>query len=227
MSAPIRIDGFEAVFRADPDPWGTYERRDEAVKRRAVAHACGRTRGRGLELGCGNGSNTRLLAARALRLHALDGAPSAVALTRARAGSPRVSIERALLPDGAPDTPFDLIVIAEVLYYLTPREIARLGRRLRLAPGGRLVLAHHHVDFADTSSRPARVHDLLTRAMRPGPAVFTRRTARWRVEAFDAPETEYGPETEQGPETGPNAIHPRLCPLIGPRSALKSLGLRN
>ena len=184
MTAPIRIDGFEAVFARTEDPWGTYERRDEAVKRQAILRACGGRSGRALELACGNGSNTRALARRSLRLLALDGAPSAVAITRRRAGGPRVAIGEALLPDGAPRGAFDLIVIAEVLYYLSDREIARLGRRLGLARGGRLVLAHHHVDFPDTSSRPAACHRTLVRAMPPLERVAARRTGRWRVEAF-------------------------------------------
>ncbi|MEM7729905.1 MAG: class I SAM-dependent methyltransferase [Pseudomonadota bacterium] len=187
MTAPIRIDGFEAVFAASDDPWGTYERQDEAVKRVAIARACGRLRGRALELACGNGSNTRMLARRSLRLLALDGAEAAVAVARRRAGAPGVRIEKAVLPRDTPRETFDLIVIAEVLYYLTPREIERLGRRLSLAPGGRLVLAHHHVDFPDTSSRPAHVHDRLCAAMAgPLQRVFAQRTGRWRVEGFAA-----------------------------------------
>ena len=185
MGAPIRIDGFEAVFSEADDPWQTWTRRDEVVKRRAILRACGRVRGRTLELACGNGSNTRALARSSLRLRALDGAPSAVALTRAAVPSGRVSVELAALPNDAPREAFDLIVIAELLYYLRPGEIVRLGERLRLAPGGRLVLAHHHVDFPDTSTRPATVHSRLLDAMGlEGEPVQRTRTARWRVEAF-------------------------------------------
>lgn len=188
MSAPIRIDGFEAVFARDPDPWGTYVRRDEAVKRRAIRHMCGSVQGRALELGCGNGSNTRMLSRQALRLQALDGSPTAVAITRARISSPRTVVELARLPEQTPHEPFDLIVIAELLYYFTTEEIRRLGQRLRLVPNGRLVLAHHHVDFHDTSSHPARVHDQLVSVMglQSGPRRHIR-TTRWRVEAFQAP----------------------------------------
>lgn len=188
MRNAIRVDGFEAVFAQHSDPWGTYEKRDEALKRRAILRAAGRTRGRALELACGNGSNTRALQRRSLRLLALDGAPSAVRITRERANSHRVDVREALLPMDAPREPFDLIVIAEVLYYLRPSEIAQLARRLRLAPGGRLVLAHHHIDFPDTSSRPARVHNLLREGMaQPLHSVAQTRTHRWRVEGFVAP----------------------------------------
>ena len=186
MSTPIRIEGFERVFARDADPWGTYRRRDEAVKRQAILRACGRTRGRALELACGNGSNTGALGRRSLRLLALDGAPSAVAIARERAGGPRVAVREALLPGGTPRDRFDLIVVAEVLYYLRADEIGRLGERLRLAPGGRLVLAHHHVDFPDTSSHPARAHAALCEAMAPLERVFHHRTHRWRVEGFAA-----------------------------------------
>ena len=186
MSAPIRIDGFEAVFSEAADPWQTWTRRDEVVKRDAILRACGRVRGRTLELACGNGSNTRALAERSLRLLALDGAPSAVALTRAAVPDPHVDVRVARLPEDTPREAFDLIVVAELLYYLRPGEIARLGQRLSLAPGGRLVLAHHHIDFPDTSTRPATVHARLLDAMGlAGAPVARTRTARWRVEAFE------------------------------------------
>ena len=188
MRDTIRVDGFEAVFAEHSDPWGTYQRRDEAVKRQAILRAAGRTRGRALELACGNGSNTCALQRHSLRLLALDGAPSAVRITRERACSPRVDVREALLPIDAPREPFDLIVIAEVLYYLRASEIAQLARRLRLAPGGRLVLAHHHIDFPDTSSRPAEVHAMLRAglAQRVVPVSHTR-NSRWRVEGLAAP----------------------------------------
>lgn len=185
MSAPIRVEGFEAVFAREADPWGTWERRDEAVKRGAILRACGHIRGRALELACGNGSNTAALRSKALRLLAVDGAPSAVSITQKRVTGPRVSVAQAVLPDETPRDVFDLIVIAEVLYYLRGREIVRLGARLRLAPGGRLVLAHHHIRFHDVSSDPAAVHATLLAALpQPLARVFHRQTGRWRVEGF-------------------------------------------
>ena len=60
----IDLSGFAAKFAADEDPWRTFSNRDEAVKRAAILHALGPgPLGRVLELGSGNGSNSRAIAA--------------------------------------------------------------------------------------------------------------------------------------------------------------------
>ena len=70
----IDLSGFAAKFAADEDPWRTFSNRDEAVKRAAILHALGPgPLGRVLELGSGNGSNSRAIAPRALRLDATEG----------------------------------------------------------------------------------------------------------------------------------------------------------
>ena len=119
----------------------------------------------------------------------MDGSPTAVELTREKLGR-RARVLCARLPEGLPDGPFTAAVAAEVLYYLPPRELDDLGARLARAmcPGAALVLAHHHVPFADTATRPAEVHDRLIRALAragraPGPRRCVAKTARWRVES--------------------------------------------
>ena len=189
----IRLDGFEATFAANPDPWNTFTARDEARKRSAILHALGPgPAGRLLELGCGNGSNSAALARRCLRLDAVDGAPSAVALTRHAIGratgdNPRVRVRLLALPGRFPLDRYDAIVAAEILYYLSPPDlaatVAEIGHALR--PGGRLILAHHHLRFADAATPPATIHDRV-RGMLP---FGTRRTAnvrteRWHVESL-------------------------------------------
>ena len=186
MSA-ITLAGFEARFAEDSDPWGTRVHREERVKRDAILYALGPGRaGRVLELASGNGSNSVELAQRSLRLVATDGAQSAVGLTReALDGVTRADVRQLALP-ALPEGRFDAVVIAEVLYYLRSREVVALGRGLRRAvrPGGRIVLAHHHIDFDDTSCRPAVCHDLLARGL--GEVLASRKVSKrhrnWRVE---------------------------------------------
>ena len=190
---PLTLEGFEAVFRASPDPWGTRTRRDEAIKRTAILRAVGGSpsgasgcQARLLELGSGNGSNSPALAARALRLLATDGAPSAVALTRAAlTGKPRAGAALAVLPGDLPRGPWQACVIAEVLYYLSEADIRRLAHGLsrELAPRAQLVLAHHHRHFPDTATPPARCHDRLLAALkRPYTRQTVARRRHWRVE---------------------------------------------
>lgn len=144
---------FDRRYRA-ADPWHYGTSPYEAVRREALLAALPRTRyGSVLEVGCGEGYTTRLLAGRADRIVGLDISKSAVDLARI-AGLPR-NIRLAQgdlvgrqLPPEAPPGAFDLVVCAEMLYYcyrLPAGPACRMARdRLVgwLAPGGDLVLLH-------------------------------------------------------------------------------------
>lgn len=187
---PITPAGFEALYRADPDPWDTATSLYEATKRDALLRACGaRPRARGLEIACGVGNNTVRLARRCLHLTALDAAPTALAhAARACAGLP-VTFGEAHLPHGLPDGRFDLIVAAEIAYYLPRLEADRLadGLAARLAPGGRLVALHHTVPFHDASQHPRAAHARFVARM--GWPTRSRQYGRWRVTVCDRPAT--------------------------------------
>ena len=95
--------------------------------------------GRLLEIGCGNGGMTALLAPKVDRLVALDvSGPSLAAV--AALGLANVELVDALVEDYQPEGPFDWIVMSEVLEHLRrPGEIiARLVSWL--APGGSLLV---------------------------------------------------------------------------------------
>ena len=189
MSRPIDLAGFEAVFDADADPWRTYRKRDEAVKRDAILRALppGRT-ARVLELGSGNGSNSAALARRAGRLDACEGTETGTALTAAAlADFPHARAVRLVWPARLPRARYEAVVIAELLYYLAPRDMARLARAIAgvLAPGGRLVLAHHHVDFNDARQSGKAIHRrFLAASNRVWRLRQARRNRYWRCEAL-------------------------------------------
>lgn len=175
------------MFAADRDPWQTFSSHDEALKRRSITHAlvpgC---RGRIYEMGSGNGSNSAALAYRCLRLDAVEGTREGVALTAdAIAAQMRANAYQLTLPGRAPCSRYDAIVIAELLYYLTPIQMhavaAECDRVVR--PGTRLVLAHHKIDFHDFAQRASSIHDrFLEQTCRFGPLQLQRRTARWIVQ---------------------------------------------
>lgn len=192
---PIDLAGFEAKFRVAGDPWDYRTSAFEAHKRRVLLRACGpRGFGRGLELACAIGETSRALVARCLTLVATDGAPTALETAR-RLTPPgaRIQYRHGILPHGLPPGPFDLIVVSEIAYYLGPRDLDALGRRLlaALAPGGRIVVLHHIVPFDDAAQRPALAQARLCRHLgrhalriadqrhgRYAVAVFRRRTGR-------------------------------------------------
>ncbi|MDT0212734.1 bifunctional PIG-L family deacetylase/class I SAM-dependent methyltransferase [Rothia sp. ARF10] len=159
-----RVADFDAMFDDGDDPWSSgsfYERRKRdlslAVLRRARYE-------RVLDVGCSTGSLTRALAERAGEVVAVDG--SGPALEVARRDAPgNVSWVQGVAPTvlGSVEGPFDLVVLSEVLYFLTPFEVWRtLGSVLaRLAPRAEVVL----VDWRHATERipldgPA-VHELV------------------------------------------------------------------
>jgi len=159
----IDLSGFASKFADDDDPWQTFSNRDEAVKRRAILHALGPgPLGRVLELASGNGSNSVALAPRALRLDATEGTGEGARLTaEAIAAYPRAEASRLALPARFPRPQYDAVVVAELLYYLPPRAMARVAADVAAAlrRGGRLVLAHHRIDFYDFAQHAGGIQD--------------------------------------------------------------------
>lgn len=184
----IDLAGFSAKFADEDDPWRTFSNRDEAVKRAAILHALGPgPHGRVLELASGNGSNSAALAPRSRRLDATEGTPEGTALTaRAIAAWPRARALLQPLPARAPRPIYDAIVVAELLYYLSARDMALVACDVAQAarPGTVLVLAHHRVDFYDFAQHAAGIHArFLAEAPRFGAPRRVRRTGKWIVEA--------------------------------------------
>ncbi|MEM7566225.1 MAG: class I SAM-dependent methyltransferase [Pseudomonadota bacterium] len=186
----ITPDGFEALYRSTADPWDTLTSAYEATKRDTLLRACGpRPRARGLELACGIGNNTGALARRCLRLDALDAAPTALSQAARRITDRRVTFHEARLPDGLPAGAFDLIVAAEIVYYLAAAEADRLAdiARARLAPGGRIVVLHHTVPFHDTAQPPRRAHERFVRRGARDWLIREAQHGRWRLSIVDRP----------------------------------------
>ena len=150
MSEPrqptLKPDHFEALYAADPDPWNfaasPYERAKYTLTLEAIPNLRSRS---ALEVGCSIGVLTRLLAARCDALLAVDAAQTPLIEARRRcADLPDVHFEQMFVPEQWPDGVFDLILLSEVVYYLSREDVGRLARRVResLAPGGAVVLVH-------------------------------------------------------------------------------------
>ncbi|WP_099867229.1 class I SAM-dependent methyltransferase [Pararhizobium haloflavum] len=191
MAGRIDIDGFEDLFRSNPDPWEYESSPFEAHKRKILLNHIGlRCRGRVLELACANGVTTQALLRCALRLTALDSSTTAIAQARARlTDADRLRLIHGELPYGMPKQQFDLIVVSEIVYYLHRSAYTFLARELlkRLALGGRVVVLHHHVNFTDATVRPEQAHcDFVRLLGKRLLLVRSTRTARYSVSVLVA-----------------------------------------
>jgi LmbE family N-acetylglucosaminyl deacetylase/SAM-dependent methyltransferase len=135
---------FDAMFDGGPDPWAVrhspYERRKRAL---TVASLRRHHYPRVLEIGCSTGVLTRELAAVAGAVTAIDASARALEVA-CRADAPGVTWVHGHVPDALPPGPFDLAVLSEVGYFLTPLALVRTIASVRrtLAPGGEVLLVH-------------------------------------------------------------------------------------
>jgi SAM-dependent methyltransferase len=99
-----------------------------------------RPSGRVLELACGTGQWTGLLAESATELTAVDASPEMLALNAARVGDPRVRYLAADLFALAPEGRYDSIFFGFWLSHVPPERFEAFWALLRglLAPGGRV-----------------------------------------------------------------------------------------
>ena len=138
-SAPI--ERFAELYGDGADPWQTrtswYERR----KRDVVLACLPRERYRhAAEPGCGLGELTTALAARCDRVTASDPVEAAVEAAR-WVGDGARTVLRTALPDGrAIPRDADLVVLSEVLYYLSADDVAQVAD---LVPAGADVVLVH------------------------------------------------------------------------------------
>jgi SAM-dependent methyltransferase len=120
-----------------------------------------------LDMGCGLGAFTRMLAPFAQNVLGTD--ISTEAITQARklsAGHPNVTYsQRDMLDSPQQESAFDLIIVADTLYYLDPRTAAGLKSIVRaisskVAPGGLVLVVNHYFFGFDMASRDTReIHD--------------------------------------------------------------------
>ena len=162
---------FQRIYDASPDPWGFGSDPYEQEKYQRTLQALGDHRfAAGLEVGCSIGVLTRLLAPRCDALLGIDLVEQPLAAARARcADQPNVRFQRMQVPQAWPDGRFDLIVLSEVLYFLTASDIDWCAARVRssLLPKAVVIL----VNWLGRSDDPTPGDEAANR--------FIRATAAW------------------------------------------------
>jgi SAM-dependent methyltransferase len=166
----VSLEHFTNLYLAKDDPWDLATKWHDERKYAVTVASLPRPRYRSCyEPGCSIGLLTRLLAPRCDAVLAVDSVESAVRQTEdAVREFPHVRVARANLPADLPDATFDLIVIGDLLYYLSADDLDIVLDALvaRLEPDGDLVAVHfrdrHHAGGYDGFN----VHAALTG--RPG-----------------------------------------------------------
>ncbi|WP_118178652.1 SAM-dependent methyltransferase [Paraburkholderia phosphatilytica] len=153
---------FDALYATSDDPWDYRGRWYESRKRQLALACLPRERYRsGFEPACSNGELAASLAPRCDALLCADLNARAVELATQRCKSwPHVRVEQRTMPTEWPDDGrFDLIVISELLYYLTTQATAQLAALAQgsLAKDGTLLACHwtHPFEGALQSARQA------------------------------------------------------------------------
>lgn len=162
-------ESFDAHYDRKPEGWdfdgSWYEQRKRAVTLAALPRQRWRS---ALELGCATGVLTDALTERADDVLGTDIA--AAPLERARRRAPRARFVQAALPAEWPDGRWDLVVMSEVGYYLSPADLdATIDHVLAtLDDDGVLVACHwrHPDDDAVTDGDTVDAH-LAARWPRP------------------------------------------------------------
>jgi 2-polyprenyl-3-methyl-5-hydroxy-6-metoxy-1,4-benzoquinol methylase len=149
MSGPgqtLKPEYFDALYTANPDPWNFTASPYERAKYTLTINAMPKPRYRSaLEVGCSIGVLTRLLASRCNAVLAIDAARTPLVEARRRcADLPCVCFEQMFVPEQWPNGAFELILLSEVVYYLSRADVGRLAARVTrsLASGGSVILVH-------------------------------------------------------------------------------------
>jgi SAM-dependent methyltransferase len=144
--ASVSQEHFENLYLAKDDPWDLATKWHDERKYAVTVASLPRPRYRRCyEPGCSIGLLTRMLAPRCDEILAVDSVRAAVDQARAAVHEfPHVRLRRAILPAGLPDATFDLIVVGDLLYYLSAGDLAVLldGLIERLEPDGDIVAVH-------------------------------------------------------------------------------------
>jgi cyclopropane fatty-acyl-phospholipid synthase-like methyltransferase len=178
---------FEALYAADRDPWRFATSAYEREKYTATLAALPARIGSAFEIGCSIGVLTRRLAERCDTLLAVDVAETALAQARRRcADKLNVMITRMQVPREWPTGRFDVILLSEVLYYLSSDDLARTAAQARasIAAGGHALLVHFTLPTDYPASGDAAADGFISAS--GFTSILQQRAAQYRLDLLRA-----------------------------------------
>ena len=181
---------FARLYQSNPDPWDFRANAYEQAKYHHSIEALGGQHfSCGLEVGCSIGVLTHMLAPSCDTLLAVDivDAPLAAAAERC-ADQPWVRFQRMQIPDAWPDGSFDLIVLSEVLYFLTPADIDRCAQHIEATslPAPQILLVNWLGQSDDPCSGDQAADRFIAASARTLTVRLHERRARYRLDLLTA-----------------------------------------
>lgn len=159
----LTTEYFEKVYAANDDPWGFQTSEYEAAKYQATLAALPRKNYKNaFEIGCSIGVLTEQLAKKCEKILAVDVSEKALEQAKKRCRSlSNVRFQLMLIPEEFPDEKFDLILISEVGYYLSPPDWEKAMTKIfaQLSEKGQVALVHWTPFVDDYPQTGDEVHD--------------------------------------------------------------------
>jgi SAM-dependent methyltransferase len=181
---------FDDLYRENPDPWKFETSEYEANKYAATIATLPRSRYRSaFEIGGSIGVLTQKLADYCDRLLSVDVSMTAQqrAIDRCQ-HLPHVRFQITNFPHEYPEEQFNLILLSEVGYYWSWKDLKQAEQRIvqLLEPGGHLLLVHWTQDAPDYPLRGDDVHDSFLE-LAPGQLCHFggRREELYRLDLFE------------------------------------------
>jgi predicted TPR repeat methyltransferase len=137
---------FDSLYDGNADPWRYDDCDYEIAKRRDTLSFLRDHYETACEIGCSNGVLTRELAPRCTSILGIDIAQAAAQMARERlADLPQAQIRVMHLPHDDLPGRFDLLVLSEVLYFLSPAELSAMAdlAARKVMPGGDLIIVSY------------------------------------------------------------------------------------
>jgi cyclopropane fatty-acyl-phospholipid synthase-like methyltransferase len=221
---------FAALYEANPEPWNfTASPYEHAKYAATIAALGGRHFERGFEIGCSIGMLTRRLAPYCGALLASDIVETALGQARRNcADINHVSFANICVPAQWPRRRrFDLILCSEVLYFLSPADIAKVAARAvsSLRPGGVVLLVNYTEQIDEPCSGDKAAEIFIAAACKFLVPSYQERRERFRIDRLER----LGFVAQTGrpaPEAARASCYDQSIRLVGLRSEPGEYGRR-
>ncbi len=186
----LQTDYFDKIYEKNDDPWNFSESEYEAEKYAATLNSLPRKQYKNVfEIGCSIGVLTEKLAARCEKLLSVDVSEKALNQARKRcANLKNINFQKMQIPGEFPCEIFDLILISEVGYYLSPDDWLSALEKVfaNLAENGQVVLVHWTPFVEDYPQTGDAVHDIFAEfAKGKFKNLEKRRAEKYRLDVWE------------------------------------------